>query len=67
MSDSLTKDHDQQVAVSEFEFGPMRYRAEVRVTPVGILAVGVLMSAALLSTAVLVWASTSVARRRVSR
>lgn len=53
----LTADHGPETAVAEFEAGPLRYRAEVRVTPAGILAVGALLSGVLLSTAVIVWAS----------
>jgi hypothetical protein len=63
MSDDLI--HDQQTAVAEWRAGPMSARAEVRVTPAGVVAIGLMLSGVLLSTAVLVWASTSVARRRV--
>jgi hypothetical protein len=47
----------------ELTGGPVTLRAEVRVTPKGLLAVGALVSGVLLSTAVLVWTATSVARR----
>jgi len=60
----LTNDHGPETAVAEFEAGPLRYRAEVRVTPAGILAVGALLSGVLLSTAVIVWASKAAIGRR---
>ncbi|MET3667661.1 hypothetical protein ABIC66_004296 [Caulobacter sp. 1776] len=50
-----------QTALAEFEAGPLRARAEVRVTPRGVLAIGVMLSGLLLSSAVLVWCS----RRRL--
>ena len=58
----LTSDHGPETAIAEFEAGPLRYRAEVRVTPAGILAMGALLSGVLLSAAVIVWASNT--RRR---
>lgn len=60
----LIADHAPETAVAEFEAGPLRYRAEVRVTPAGILAVGALLSGVLLSTAVIVWATKAPAGRR---
>lgn len=62
MSDALV--HEPQTAVAEFELGPMRARAEVRVTPAGVLAIGAMVSGVLLSTAVLVWATTAARRAR---
>ena len=52
-----------QTAMIELTGGPVTLRAEVRVTPKGLLAVGALVSGVLLSTAALVWTATSVARR----
>ncbi len=60
----LVTDHGSETAIAEFEAGPLRYRAEVRVTPAGILAVGALLSGVLLSTAVIVWASKAAVGRR---
>lgn len=60
----LTADHSTETAIAEFEAGPLRYRAEVRVTPAGILAVGALLSGVLLSTAVIVWATKAAVERR---
>ncbi len=60
MSNLLTPADDRQTAVAEFEAGPIRARAEVSVTPAGLLAFGALMSGILLSSAAIVWA----ARRR---
>jgi hypothetical protein len=51
---------DRQTAVAEFEAGPFRARAEVSVTPAGVVAIGALLSGILLSTAAVIWA----ARRR---
>lgn len=59
----LATDHGPETAIAEFEAGPLRYRAEVRVTPAGILAVGALLSGVLLSTAVIVWASKAAVGR----
>ncbi|MFT4251110.1 MAG: hypothetical protein QM608_01325 [Caulobacter sp.] len=67
MHDDQSLDRQPQTAVSEFEAGPFRYRAEVRVTPAGILAVGALVSGMLLSTAAIVWAAKSAARLRALR
>ncbi|USQ96616.1 hypothetical protein [Caulobacter sp. RL271] len=67
MYDDPLLDRDPQTALAEFKAGPFSARAEVRVTPVGILAVGALMTGVLLSTALVVWASTSIGRARVSR
>lgn len=60
---------DEQSASAEFRWGAMTARAEVRVTPLGILAIGGMLSAVLLSTAVVVWASTStsIGRARAAR
>jgi hypothetical protein len=52
-----------QTAMIELTGGPVTLRAELRVTPKGVLAIGALVSGVLLSTAILVWTSTSVARR----
>lgn len=67
MYDDQLLDRDPQTAIAEFKAGPFSGRAEVRVTPMGILAVGALMSGVLLSTALVVWASTSIGRTRASR
>ncbi|UAL10027.1 hypothetical protein [Caulobacter segnis] len=67
MYDDQLLDRDPQTALAEFKAGPFSGRAEVRVTPVGILAIGALMTGVLLSTALVVWASTSVGRARASR
>ncbi|MBI1684476.1 hypothetical protein [Caulobacter hibisci] len=67
MHDDPTTDRRWQTALAEFEAGPVRYRAEVRVTPAGILAVGALMSGILLSSAAIVWAAKSAARLRAAR
>lgn len=63
MLDTLQTREDAQSAVVDFEGGPVRVHAEVRLTPRGILAIGGLVSGILISTAVLVWTATSVARR----
>jgi hypothetical protein len=55
MSDDL--DREEQSALAEAKAGPFTARAEVRVTPVGMLAYGAMVSAILLSTAILVWAA----------
>lgn len=60
MSNLRIPDGERQTAVAEFEAGPIRARAEVSVTPAGLLALGALVSGVLLSTAAVVWA----ARRR---
>ncbi len=60
MSNPMIPEGDRQTAVAEFEAGPIRARAEVSVTPAGLLAFGALVSGVLLSTAAVVWA----ARRR---
>lgn len=60
MSDPMSPLSERQTAVAEFEAGPFRARAEVSVTPLGLLAYGALMSGILLSSAAIVWA----ARRR---
>ncbi|NQE61970.1 hypothetical protein [Caulobacter sp. RHG1] len=67
MSDLQMLDRDEQSASAEFRWGAMTSRAEVRVTPLGILAIGGMLSAVLLSTAVVVWASTSIGRARAAR
>lgn len=59
-------DRDEQTATAEFRWGAMTARAEVRVTPLGILAIGGMLSAVLLSTAAVVWASTSIGRTRAA-
>lgn len=55
-----TPEEDRQTAVAEFEAGPVRARAEVSVTPAGLLALGAMIGGILLSSAAIVWA----ARRR---
>jgi len=60
-------ERDKQTAVAELQAGPLRWLAEVRVTPAGVLAVGALLAGTLLSTAVIVWASAAPARIRASR
>ncbi|WP_299010948.1 hypothetical protein [uncultured Caulobacter sp.] len=60
MSNLLAPEDDRQTAVTEFEAGPIRARAEVSVTPAGLLALGAMISGILLSSAAIVWA----ARRR---
>lgn len=67
MSDLQILERDEQSASAEFRWGAMTSRAEVRVTPLGILAIGGMLSAVLLSTAVVVWASTSIGRARAAR
>ena len=67
MYDDPLPDRDPQTAIAEFKAGPFSARAEVRFTPIGVLAIGALMTGMLLSTALVVWASTSVGRARVSR
>ncbi|PIB95886.1 hypothetical protein [Caulobacter sp. X] len=60
MSNPMIPDDPRQTAIAEFEAGPVRARAEVSVTPAGVLAIGALITGLLLSTAAIVWA----ARRR---
>ncbi|HJV41982.1 hypothetical protein [Caulobacter sp.] len=60
MSDPMSPLSERQTAVAEFEAGPVRARAEVSVTPLGLLVYGALVAGVLLSTAALVRA----ARRR---
>ncbi|MDR6627571.1 hypothetical protein [Caulobacter segnis] len=60
MSNPMILEGERQTALAEFEAGPIRARAEVSVTPAGVLAIGALLSGVLLSTAAVVWA----ARRR---
>jgi hypothetical protein len=60
MSNPMILEGERQTALAEFEAGPIRARAEVSVTPTGVLAIGALLSGVLLSTAAVVWA----ARRR---
>ena len=55
MSNFPTLEDDRQTAVAEFEAGPIRARAEVSVTPAGLLALGALISGILLSSAAIVW------------
>ena len=57
MSNFPTLEDDRQTAVAEFEAGPIRARAEVSVTPAGLLALGALISGILLSSAAIVWAA----------
>ncbi len=64
MYDAPILDRQEQTAVAEFEAGPLRYRAEVRVTPAGILAVGALLTGMLLSSAAIVWAAKHHLSRR---
>lgn len=66
MSELQILERDEQSAMAEFRWGAMTARAEVRVTPLGILAIGGLLSAVLLSSAVVVWASTSIGRARAT-
>ncbi len=66
MSDLEILKRDEQSASAEFRWGAMTARAEVRVTPLGILAIGGMLSAVLLSTAAVVWASTSIGRARAA-
>jgi hypothetical protein len=66
MSDLEIPKPDPQSASAEFRWGAMTACAEVRVTPLGILAIGGMLSAVLLSTAVVVWASTSIGRARAA-
>jgi len=54
---------DPQTATIELAGGPVSFRAELRVTPKGLLAIGGLVTGVLLSTAAVVWTATSVARR----
>jgi hypothetical protein len=54
---------EQQTATLALTGGPLSLRAEVQMTPKGLLAVAALVSGVLLSTAVLVWAATAVPRR----
>ncbi|MBI1684073.1 hypothetical protein [Caulobacter hibisci] len=63
MIDAASAANGDQTATLEFKGGPVGFRAEVRLTPKGILAIGGLVTGVLLSTAVLVWTATSVARR----
>jgi hypothetical protein len=63
MSPNSSAQEAPQTAMIELTGGPVTLRAEVRVTPKGLLAVAALVSGVLLSTAVLVWTATSVARR----
>jgi hypothetical protein len=60
MSNPMILEGERQTALAEFEAGPIRARAEVSVTPAGVLAIGALLSGILLSSAAIVWA----ARRR---
>ncbi len=55
---------EEQSAVAEFKAGPFSGRAEVRVTPAGILAVACLMTGILLSSAAIVWAAKEKRRTR---
>lgn len=55
MSNFPTLEDDRQTAVAEFQAGPIRARAEVSVTPAGLLALGALISGILLSSAAIVW------------
>jgi len=54
MSDPMSPLSERQTGVAEFEAGPSRARAEVSVTPLGLLAYGALVAGVLLSTAALV-------------
>lgn len=66
MSETDVPLREVQTAVVQFRGGPLDFRAEVRVTPRGILSLGALLGGVLLSTAVIVWTSTSAARRRAT-
>lgn len=59
--------HEPQVAEYEFSAGPIKVRAAVRVTPLGILAIGAMVTGILLATSSVVWSSTSAARIRAGR
>lgn len=62
MTDSPPTASEAQAAVIAFKAGPVDFRAEIRLTPAGVLAIGALVTGVLLSTAVIVWSATSVAR-----
>lgn len=55
MSDDL--DREPQSALAEWKVGSLGGRAELHVTPTGLLSIGALVSSILLSTAILVWAA----------
>lgn len=63
MTETLCASGEQQTALIDLTGGPVRLRAEVRVTPRGLFAISALVSSILLSTAAVVWTATSVARR----
>ncbi|MET0336340.1 MAG: hypothetical protein ABW063_01120 [Caulobacter sp.] len=64
MSDGRNTYLEEQSALAEFKAGPLSGRAEVRVTPAGIVAVACLMTGILLSSAAIVWASNEKRRAR---
>jgi hypothetical protein len=64
MPDDRSLDRDEQSALAEYRAGPFSGRAEVRVTPAGILAVACLMTGILLSSAAIVWAAKAGRRAR---
>ncbi|WP_369057890.1 hypothetical protein ABOZ73_09335 [Caulobacter sp. 73W] len=64
MSDGPNTYLEDQSALAEFKAGPFSGRAEVHVTPAGILAVACLMTGILLSSAAIVWAANEKRRAR---